>query len=247
MVNNPVIGIFDSGVGGFSVYKRVRKVTTANCIYYGDTLNAPYGNKEEAEIVDLIKKDIIFLQEKGVTHFVNACNSMSVNTTLKLLNECGVDTERYTDMIRAFEAHATFGNTDKVLIVATIATIKSGAYQKILNEKGVLVFEYAYEDLAVAIEMSASRDQLLEIIERSVMYANEVGATTILYACTHYPLVHGLFREVKEKINWQGEFVDPSMYVEEDVKNWHLQGEKSFCPYSSKDTPAFINNVIKFL
>ena len=50
MVQEPVIGIFDSGVGGFTVYKKIKEVTSANCIYYGDCLNAPYGNKEESEI-----------------------------------------------------------------------------------------------------------------------------------------------------------------------------------------------------
>lgn len=247
MKEEPVIGIFDSGVGGFTVYKKIKEVTSANCIYYGDCLNAPYGNKEESEIRELIKADILFLEEKGVTHFVNACNSMSVLTTDALLKESHIPTSHYTDMIRAFDNHAVCNEDETVLVIATTATIRSGVYQDVLKRKGVNAFGYAYTDLAAAIEHNASREELLSIVEKGIVYAKEVGAARIIYGCTHYPLIHGLFLEVKDKLNWQGEFIDPAIYVAEEVRVWGITGEHSFCPYSSKDTPAFIKNVIKFV
>lgn len=245
--NIVLLGIFDSGVGGFSVYRKIKKITRANCIYYGDCQRAPYGNRKESEIVDFIQDDIQFLQEKGVTHFVNACNSMSVLTTDVVLKKCGVDHKRYIDMIRAFDRQATFPSNAIVLVIATAATIHSGAYQEVLTKKGVVVFDFIYEDLAGAIENNESRETLLVIIERSIKYAQSTMATHIVYGCTHYPLVASLFVEVKEKLGWCGEFVDPAVFVAEEVRSWNLQGEGSFLPYSSKDTPAFIKNVITFL
>ena len=121
-------------------------------------------------------------------------------------------------MIRAFSTHATFGVYDKVLVIATDATIRSGAYQEELIRKGVAVFEYAYKDLAQAIERNATRDELLTMIEVSIIYAQEVRATHVLYGCTHYPLVHELFLVVQEKVGWKGDFVDPANYVAEEVK-----------------------------
>lgn len=242
-----LLGIFDSGVGGFSVYKKIRNATQANCIYYGDCARAPYGNRDEAEIVSFIKDDIAFLQEKGVTHFVNACNSMSVLTTNNILDECGIDREKYTDMIRAFDKYAVLPTGSVVLVVATKATIRSGAYQEVFQNKGVSVHTFIYEDLAGAIESNASRDVLLQMIEKSIIYALEQGTTHIVYGCTHYPLVDRLFNEVKEKVKWGGVFIDPAVYVALEIKSWNLSGDGSFIPYSSKDTPAFINNVIKFL
>jgi glutamate racemase len=53
----PLLGVFDSGVGGFSVYKKIRTVTDADIVYYGDTLRAPYGNKEEQEIIQCLHND----------------------------------------------------------------------------------------------------------------------------------------------------------------------------------------------
>jgi glutamate racemase len=242
-----LLGIFDSGVGGFSVAREVRKVTDANIVYYGDCARAPYGNREESEIVDFIRDDITYLQDMDVTHFVNACNSMSVLTTDALLKECNIKPQHYIDMVRAFSVHATFKKEDAVLVIATKATIRSGAYQEELARKGVTVFEYTYKELAQAIERNATRDELLSIIEKSIVYAQEVGATQILYGCTHYPLIHELFLAAQEKVGWHGTFIDPAIYVAEEIKKWNLEGKRKFYPYSSKDTPAFINNIIKFL
>jgi glutamate racemase len=247
MGNVPILGIFDSGVGGFSVYKKVREVTSANTVYYGDCLRAPYGNREEAEIKEFMQDDIRFLQDEGATHFINACNSMSVITTDLLLKECNISSSVYTDMIRAFEVHASFPQDEKILLLATHATIRSGAYQDALRRKGATVFDYTYKDLAFAIENNATREELLVIIERGILYAKEVGATTIIYGCTHYPLVHGLFIVVQEKIEWAGEFINPAVYVAEEIKKWNLQGEKKFYPHSSKDTAVFIKNMVQLL
>lgn len=242
-----IIGIFDSGVGGFSVAKEVRKATDATIVYYGDCARAPYGNREESEIIEFIRDDIKYLQDMDVTHFVNACNSMSVFTTDALLKECKIKPDHYIDMIRAFSLHSVFTKDDSVLLIATKATIRSGAYQEVFFEKKVPVFEYAYQDLALAIEKNTTQEELLMIVEKSIVYAQEVGATQILYGCTHYPLIHELFLAAQQKVGWQGTFVDPAMYVAEEVKKWNLEGKRKFYPYSSKDTPAFINNIIKFL
>lgn len=247
MKSEPLLGIFDSGVGGFSVAHALRKVTDANIVYYGDCARAPYGNREEAEIVRFIHDDIKFLQDMDVTHFVNACNSMSVHTTNQVLKDCGVKEEMYIDMLRAFEACATFAATDKVLVIATVATIRSGAYQEAITKKGVKVFDFAYDDLALRIESNERGEEIYNTVEKSVRYAASVGATHILYGCTHYPLLHELFLEAQEKIKWEGTFIDPAVYVAEVVKKWELQGERKFIPHTSKDTPAFIGNVIKFL
>ncbi len=246
-LKDAIIGIFDSGVGGFSVAKEIRKITDTDIVYYGDCARAPYGNRQESEIINFIKEDIKFLQEKKVTHYVNACNSMSVLTTDVILKECGISPDRYVDMIRAFSARAVFYQTNKVLVIATVATIRSGTYQEELTKKGVTVCEYAYTDLAEAIERNGTHEELYTIIERSIVYAKEVGATHILYGCTHYPLVHQLFFMVQKEVGWHGDFIDPSIYVAEEIKKWKLGGKRNFIPYSSKDTPAFINNVIKFL
>ena len=133
------------------------------------------------------------------------------------------------------------------MLFARQATIRSGAYQDALLKKKGKVHEYVYKDLAYAIESNSSAEELRSIIENGILYAKEVGATHILYGCTHYPLVHELFAEAREKLEWQGEFIDPSIYVAKEVARWGLKGERKFVPYTSKDTAVFIKHVIKLL
>jgi glutamate racemase len=120
----PLLGIFDSGVGGFSVLKEVRKITDADILYFGDCKNAPYGNRTKEEIVSCIKAVLLRLKDEGVTYFVSACNSMSVNTTDALLLEVGINRKQYLDMIDAVSL-IPFTSNDLVLIVGTQATIQS--------------------------------------------------------------------------------------------------------------------------
>ena len=99
----------------------------------------------------------------------------------------------------------------------------------------------------VGFQADGTFRERLPVVEDGIVYARSVGATTIVYGCTHYPLLHPLFLESQEKLGWRGEFIDPAIYVAEDVKKWNLKGEKKFYPHASKDTPAFINNIIKLL
>jgi glutamate racemase len=247
MQKEPLLGIFDSGVGGFSVYAKIRESSQVDVVYYGDCLRAPYGNREESEILEFIKEDIRFLQNKGVTYFVNACNSMSVITTDLLLKSCKVSPSRYTDMIRAFDIHSSFSEGDRVLVMATQATIRSGVYQKVLQQKNVEVFEYPFKDLAHAIENSLSKEDMLSIIEKGMQYAKAIEATHIIYGCTHYPLIHDLFLYAGDSVKWKGLFIDPAVYVVKEIEQWNIKGSKKFYPHSSKNTKAFINSIISLL
>ncbi len=245
MEDTPLLGIFDSGVGGFSVYKQIREATTADVIYYGDCARAPYGNREDSEIISFIKDDIRFLQDEGVTHFVNACNSMSVITTDILLSECAIYSAHYTDMIRALDAHASFETGTRILVIATQATIRSGVYQKVLSRKGCIVSTLVLQELAQMIEDNKNDQEVLDLIKEVFVLAKENKCTHILYGCTHYPLVSDVFMKGKEVHEWSGEFIDPALYVAKEVTSWGLIGERKFTPYSSKDTPAFIKNVAR--
>ena len=85
------------------------------------------------------------------------------------------------------------------------------------------------------------------IVKRGVQCAKEVGATSILYACTHYPLVHSLFLQASEEFSWDGQFINPAEFVALEVKKWKVTGDYRFTPYTSKDTAVFIKNIVKFL
>jgi glutamate racemase len=232
-----LLGIFDSGVGGFSVLKELRKVTDANILYFGDCARAPYGNHSPAKIVLYIKEILTELQSSGVTHFVSACNSMSVVTTEKILYECGIAKENYIDMVDAVKL-LSFPAESKVLIVGTKATIESGVYQDILTSKGVEVAIYIPATLAGEIEKNMTRD-IMKSIDGVIEYAFSSKATHVVYACTHYPLVDVLFKEQAHKKQWQGIFVDPSVQMAVTISRWNISGSRKIEFKTSKETDMF--------
>jgi glutamate racemase len=164
---------------------------------------------------------------------------MSVITTDMILEKMNIPGSNYTDVFRAFRKHHTIPEHSKILIVGTKATIESRAYQQHLESTGYSVYEYIPHKLAQAIEESATREELYSIIEPSITYALLVGATHILFACTHYPLAKDVFEECASNHSWHGEFVDPGVYVAKEVALWNIDGE-SRCEYrTSKETDAF--------
>lgn len=233
------VGVFDSGIGGFSVLKELRDNTTADVLYFGDCARAPYGNRTTDEIVLFIKEIIHNLKAQDVTHFVSACNSMSVMTTDRVLAECGIEQGRYVDVLRAFKSHATFNEGSRVLVLGTHATIASGAYQEVLRDKNIEVEVYAYKALAGAIEKEADEQDLYELVLMSIIYAREKNVTHILYGCTHYPLVDAVFKRCAKDFEWDVTFVDPAVYVGKAVNIWGLEGEKSTVFEASEVTDAF--------
>lgn len=235
--NKDILGIFDSGIGGFSVFKEIRKNTDADILYFGDCLRAPYGNRKEEEIISFIKEIIMTLKEKGVSHFVSACNSMSVLTTKNLLKEVGIAEERYIDMTMAIKK-ISFQEDTHVLIVGTKATIASSVYQSILLEKSIRFQVFTPYLLAGYIEQG-DVDAITLLVDQVILFARDIQATHIVYACTHYPLVDGIFKARALFLGWDGSFIDPAVYVAEIVKHWNLQGSHLSTFMTSLETPIF--------
>ena len=85
--NNRPIGFFDSGVGGLTVFEKVKKILPdENYIYYGDTKNMPYGEKTEAQLIAFADNIFKFFEEKNAKAVVMACNTTSAVTYEKLKN-----------------------------------------------------------------------------------------------------------------------------------------------------------------
>lgn len=236
-MSKALLGIFDSGVGGFSVLREVRKETQADILYFGDCARAPYGNRQEEEIISFIKDIIEKLRDEGVTHFVSACNSMSVLTTQQLLHDMGIAVESYIDMTDAVDA-ITFPSDAKVVIVGTRATLRSGVYQSVLSRKDIIFDEMSPTTLAGDIE-AMNQDSVRQSIKEVICYTKEKQGTHILYACTHYPLVHDIFLDVAEELDVQVDFIDPAQLIADKVKCWNLKGESSTKCLTSKETSTF--------
>ncbi len=221
-----MFGIFDSGSGGLTVLKEIKKLLPkADIIYFGDLKNAPYGNKTPEEIGALTALGFQKLIKEGASNIVSACNSASANLILPLLNDLKIKPENIIEMVgptmRAFREK----QNARILLVATEATIRSGIYQNAFESAGIKLQTLAMPHLAGAIEGGTSQPALLAMIGSALEKYNGTYDTLIL-ACTHFPLVIDLFRRNVPK---DVLIFDPAEVVaKEAVNKYKNNGEKPF-------------------
>lgn len=208
------IGIFDSGVGGLSVLKKIKeKIDFADVIYYGDSMNSPYGSKTIKEIQNLSLKIGEFLIDNQVDIIVVACNTATA-ASLDILKE------RFTSIpiIGVIQPGAAMAikqsKNKKIGVLSTPLTAKSGSYEKIiktLNPK-YEVYQKGCDLLCPMIERGwESSDKNTALLKAYIdQLPNDID--TLILGCTHYPLIREEIEKLVDK-----KIVDPAeetaMYV----------------------------------
>ena len=187
-----MIGIFDSGVGGFCAYRRVRELLPGEeILYLADTKNAPYGTKTEDEIKRLTEKNIKILRSAGADEILIACCSAS--SIHHLLSE--EDRAASTPIILpASEQAARVGR--KIAVIATRHTASSHAFGKAIAELcDTSVTEMAEQELVSLVE-SGNRDGRIDRNCRRYLRAmaqriKETEADCLILGCTHFSHLKG--------------------------------------------------------
>ena len=211
-----MIGVFDSGSGGLTVLKALRRhAPRADVVYSGDLKNAPYGNRGRDELDVLTAEGMRTLLRYGATEIVSACNSVAVSTK----RTCEVCDIPYTSSIEMVgPTVGSFMDTNaKVLVLATVATIDSAIYQSKLEAKGIVADGIALPDLVKCIEEGRPRDMMTEMIRAALMAQVSRGYSHIILGCTHFPLVHDIFEEILSSVGIDAVLVDPAEAVAQTV------------------------------
>lgn len=239
-----MIGIFDSGVGGFSVLKKLRERSPhADILYFGDIKHAPYGNRSKDELVVLTMHSIEVLLAHGVTEIVSACNSVSESIAQVGREKFNAHFE-YIDMsgptINFFH-----GSPKSVLVVGTKATIDSEIYQRGLSNLGLTVGALAIPDLARAIEDGEDTAHIDAILKQAFENISVVSYGTVLLACTHFPLVLESFQKIVPESTT---LFDPAVPVAGEImKRFHVDGNGRTRFLLSKDSPVFRSYVSRMI
>jgi glutamate racemase len=209
-----MIGIFDSGSGGLTVLKAIReRMVSADIIYFGDIKNAPYGSKSNSELSVLTVRAIALLQVRGAGSIVSACNSVSASLAVSLFDMLSIAPDHLIEMVGP--AVSSFKNSsDRLLLVATPATIHSEIYQNAFHMIGKEVETIAIPDLAAAIEFGSSEEEIEKIIRDAFKDVQLDAFDVLILACTHYPLVSHIFERVVGGVT----IVDPAYAVGERTR-----------------------------
>lgn len=191
------IGVFDSGVGGLTVLKAIKKqLPHENLIYLGDTARVPYGNKSKDNIIRYSIENTQFLLKHNIKLLVVACNT-STAISLNILKE-----KFPIPILGVIEPGARRAlevtRSGRIGIIGTEATIKSGAYVRVLKDmrKDVIVFSKACPLFVPIVEEGLTSGKIAEeIVKHYLESFNTHFIDTIILGCTHYPLLKGLIKE----------------------------------------------------
>lgn len=189
---NP-IGIFDSGTGGLTVAKAVRKLLpNENLIYFGDTAHLPYGDKSTEAIQSYSLKIANFLMAQNCKVILIACNSASA-ASYRLLKEYVGSKARVMNVIDPMVAHISERYAGKNIgLIGTKQTINSNVYKKKIDDlnQNITLKSLATPLLAPMIEEGFAQNKILaNVVEQYLSDAILEDIEALILGCTHYPLI----------------------------------------------------------
>ncbi len=215
--SNFPIGIFDSGIGGTSIWKEITTLLPSeNTIYLSDSKNAPYGVKSKQEIIDLSIKNTNFLINQNCKLIVVACNTATTNAIQHLRTKYQIP---FIGIEPAIKPAALHTKTNTIGILATKGTLTSDLFAKTSNtiHKGIIIKETIGEGLVELIEAgkiaSVEMHNLLSSFLKPMI--NE-GIDCLVLGCTHYPY---LIPKIKEIIGDKIEIIDSGLAVAKQTKH----------------------------
>ena len=209
------IAFFDSGVGGLTVYKEVKKLLpNEDYLYFGDTINMPYGEKSQEELIEIARKIFDFFAEREVKAVVMACNTTSAMTYDVLKND--YDFKIYP-IIQSVAKVISKLPIEHLGVFATPATINSHAYAREINKlnPSLEVTEISCPAwVRIVEENRLNQPQSLLQIKERVEEMLTHNPQKIVLGCTHYPYLKGIIKQFYPEEN----LIDPSKYFAEFIK-----------------------------
>ena len=212
-----VIGIMDSGCGGLSVFREIRRaLPDERFIYYADNAFCPYGDKEPGFITDRCRTITDLFISKGAEAMVIACNTATAAAISTLRTEYKIP---FIGMEPAVKPAALGTKTGVIGVLATAGTLKASKYLKTRGrfEDEVRIEERVgkgFVELVESGELDGPHAE--EIVRASLQPLLDSGADTIVLGCTHYPFLIPLLQKIAgENIK----FIDPAPAVTRQLLN----------------------------
>jgi glutamate racemase len=201
MINKNPIGLFDSGIGGTSIWKEIHQLLPyEDTIYLADSKNAPYGQKSKEEIIELSFKNTEFLLNQNCKLIVVACNTATTNAIKELRAKYNIP---FIGIEPAIKPAALHSKTQKIGILATKGTLNSELFYKNVEQ---------FHDIQIIEQIGFG---LVELIEGGEIDSAEMHALLLKYlkpmvqanidylvlGCSHYPyLIPQIKKIIPEKI-----------------------------------------------
>lgn len=251
MSDSRAIGIFDSGLGGLTVAKRIMEVMPyENIVYFGDTGRVPYGTKS----VDTVKKyaveDEKFLISKDVKMIVAACGTVS-----SVAADTGKDLPvPFIEVIsHSVKDAVSSTKSEKIGVLATPATIKSHAHKNLIVKAlpNATVLETAAPLLvSLAEEGWYTRENEIArlTVQKYLSDMKNAGIDTLILGCTHFPVFEELIREYMPNVTLIDMGVSAAKYIKDTLEKTNSQnksGKTASYEFFVSDKPVTFEKTVK--
>lgn len=238
------IGFYDSGVGGISVlYETMRVLPNEDYVYYGDNLNAPYGQKDEATIRELSLKCADFLYKNNVKSIVIACNTATtvvVNAMREVYNLPVFSMEPAIKPAKEFHKQGT------ILVMATNATLRQQRYNTLIEKLHLKerIINIACPELVELVEKDDINGRHMKEYLKKVMQSveNPENICAIVLGCTHFAHAEAQIREAaKSFLNPDCVIYDGRYGTAKYIKN-HLNDLNLLCKKQKAGSVKFFSS-----
>lgn len=211
------VGVFDSGIGGLTVVKRISSyLPEEDIVYFGDTARVPYGSKSNSTVIEYSIQDAKFLLHKNVKAIVVACNTASSIALKEIKTSLNVPVIGMIEPGAELALKAT--KNKRIGVIGTRATISNNAYLKEINklDSSVEVFEKACPlFVPLAEEGWINHKATYEIAEEYLKELRELEIDTLVLGCTHYPILATVIQDV---IGKDVKLIDSGIAAAEAIK-----------------------------
>ncbi|MBO8130090.1 MAG: glutamate racemase [Candidatus Marinimicrobia bacterium] len=213
--NNRPIGIFDSGLGGLTVVKQIKKILPyEKIVYFGDTARVPYGSKSSETVIRYSLQISQFLEDNGVKFIVVACNTSSSIALEELKLKCNVPVIGVVEPACKKAVEVTKEGT--IGVIGTIATMNSDTYKLMLNnlKPDIKVIQKACPLFVPLIEEGLLNGAIVDSVIDYYLSSLKGKIDTLILGCTHYPLLKD---SIKNYFDSKVIIIDSSIEVANEV------------------------------
>lgn len=249
------IGVFDSGLGGLTAVRSLRRILPGeDLVYFGDTARVPYGGRSPETILKYARQDVRFLRTFALKAILIACGTVTTTSLPQLRQENDLPIVGVVEpSCRAALAATSNG---RIGMIATQASVRSGAYERTLRalDPAVTVIQKACPLFVPLAEEGRTRpgDLVIETVaEEYLASLRQEGIDTLILGCTHYPLIKTMIGEFMGR---NVVLVDPAktaahhlerILSERGLKADHPAGQAHF--YVSDAPDGFVQTADLFL
>jgi glutamate racemase len=231
-----IIGMFDSGVGGLTVMKRLlADVPEARVVYFGDTARVPYGNRSKEELIQIGEEIITFLIGQGAEAIIMACNTSSALALATLQERFRIPIVGTIDQGAGLAVQLT--RTGRIGLIATEGTVRSKAFALAISQalsSGILPLDASLRaawqsgEQPVSLVRAQACPLFVPIVEAGLANSEEARVIakfylapllaaqvdSVILGCTHYPFLGGVLQEI---IGADIRLIDPAEAIVHEV------------------------------